>query len=103
MSHTEFVPDLLPLHDQELGVELLPKLALPLESQVGRTHDEDAFCEAPQLKLPDQQARHDRLPRTAVDRQKEPHPCELEKIVVPSFRLAWQGVDPGKHQSEVRS
>ena len=46
LIYTELVLDVLPFHHQELGVELLSELALPLERQVGWTDNEDALRDA---------------------------------------------------------
>ncbi len=43
LIHPELLAQILPLHDQECGVELLFHLALPLEGEVRRADDQDAL------------------------------------------------------------
>ena len=66
LIHAELVADVLTLEHEELRVELLLELALPLEGEVGRADDQDALGEAAQLELPDQETRHDGLARPGV-------------------------------------
>jgi hypothetical protein len=56
LVHAELVADVLALHHQELGVELLFQFSLPLEGEVGRADDQDAFGETPKLQLANEKA-----------------------------------------------
>ena len=91
-----------PFITRNLASNFSRELALPLEGEVRRTHDEDALCEAAQLKFADQQARHDRLAGAGVVREQEPHPRELEQVVVNSLKLVRQRIHAGYRESEVR-
>ena len=44
LVHAELVADVLALEDEELRVELLLQLALPLEGEVRRADDQDALA-----------------------------------------------------------
>ncbi len=101
LVHAELVADVLALEDQELLVELLLQLALPLEGEVGRADDQDALGEAAQLELADEQARHDRLARAGVVGQQEAHARELEQVVVDRFELVRQRIDARDREAEV--
>ena len=98
----ELVADVLALQDQELLVELLLQLALPLEGEVGRADDQDALGEAAQLQLADEQARHDRLAGAGVVGQQEAHAGELEQVVVDRLELVRQRIDARDREPEVR-
>ena len=87
----ELVADVLALHHQELLVELLLQLALPLEGEVGRADDEDALGQPAQLQLADEQAGHDRLAGAGVVGEEEADAGELEEVVVDRLELVRQG------------
>jgi len=76
----------------ECRPELLIKLALPLEGEVGRTDDQDALGQAAQLKLADQQAGHNGLAGAGVIGQQKAHPPQLQHVVVNRFELVRQRV-----------
>ena len=80
---------------QKLLVELLPKLALPLEGQVGGADDEDPLGQASELEFSDQEPGHDRLARPGVVGQEEADTGQLEQIVVDGFKLVRQRVHAG--------
>ena len=101
LVHAELVADVLALHDEELRVELLLQLALPLEGEVRRADDQDALGEAAQFELADEQARHDGLARAGVVGQQEPHARELEQVVVDRLELVRQRIHAGDRQPEV--
>ena len=62
----ELIAEVAALEHQELLVELLVQLPLPLERQVGGTDDEHLFDEAAQLELAEQEPRHDGLAGAGV-------------------------------------
>ena len=101
LVHAELLADVLALHDQELRVELLLQLALPLEGEVRRADDQDALGEAPKLQLADEQARHDGLARTGVVGEQEANARELEQVVVDRFELMRQRIDARDREPEV--
>ncbi len=74
---SELISDVVTLEDEELFVELLLQLALPLKSEVGRARDEDAFHQAAQLEFADEKPCHDGLSGASVVRQQEPNTWEL--------------------------
>ena len=78
LIHAELVADVLAFEDQELGIELLLQLALPLEGKVCGTDDQNALGKTAQFQLADEQARHDGLARTGVVGKQEPNARELE-------------------------
>jgi hypothetical protein len=53
-----------------------------LEREICWTQDENPLNQAAKLQLPDEQARHDRFPRTRIVGQKKTHTRQLEEIVV---------------------
>jgi len=59
-------------NDLERLAEFVLQLALPLEAEVGGPDDQRTLRQAPDLQLLEEQARHDRLPRTRVIRKQEP-------------------------------
>ena len=75
---------------------------MPLKGQVGRADDEKAFHQPPELQFTDKQASHDGLPSTRVIGQKEPHPGELEQIIIDRLKLVWQRIHAGDGEPEVR-
>ena len=97
----ELVADVLALEDEELLVELLLQLALPLEGEVGRADDQDALGEAAQLELADEQARHDGLAGAGIVGQQEADARELEQVVVDRFELMRQRIDARDREAEV--
>src|SRR5207249_3475741 len=94
--------DVLPLEHEELLVELLLELALPLEGEVGWTDDQDALGEPAQFELADEQPRHDRLTRPGVVGQQEPHTRKLEQVVVDRLELMRKRIDARDGEPEVR-
>jgi len=66
---TELIADVAALEDQELLVELLFQFALPLEGEVRRADHKNPLGQAAQLKLPDEQPRHDGLAGPGIIRQ----------------------------------
>src|SRR5438552_18783988 len=101
LIYAELVADVLTLEHEELRVELLLELALPLEGQVGRADDQDALGESAQLELADEEPRHDRLTRTSVIGQEEPDARNLEQVVVDRFELVRKWVHAGNREPEV--
>ena len=93
LVHTELVAEVLALHHQKLGIELLLQFALPLEGEVGRADDQNAFGEPPKLQLANEKAQHDRLARAGVVGQQEPHAGKLEQVVVDRLELMRQWID----------
>jgi hypothetical protein len=93
LVHTELVADVLAFEDQELGIELLLQLALPLEGEVCGADDQDTLGEAAQFQLADEQARHDGLARAGVVGQQKAYACQLEQVVVDRFELMRQRID----------
>ena len=89
----KLIADVAALEHEELFVELLLELALPLKRQIGGTHDQDALDQASKLELADQQAGHDGLARTRVVGEQEPHAGELEEMLVNGFKLVRQRVN----------
>ena len=96
----ELLAQVAPLQDLERLVELLLQLALPLEREVRRDHDQDALGEAPQPQLADQQPGHDRLPGPGVVGQQEAHARQLQQVVVDRLQLVRQRVDARDRQAE---
>ena len=101
LVHAELVADVLTFEHEELRVELLLELALPLEGEVGRADDQDALGEAAQLELADEQARHDGLAGAGVVGQQEPHARELEQVVVDRLELMRKRIDARDREPEV--
>ena len=96
----KLIADVAALQDEELFVELLPQLALPLEGEVRGADDQDPFDEPAQLQLPDQEAGHDGLAGAGVVGEQEAHRGQLEEVVVDRFELVGQGIDAGDGQPE---
>ena len=70
---TELAVDVAALEDDEGLVELFPEFTLPLEGEVGRADDEDAFDQAAQLEFAHQQSGHDGLaggPASSASRKR---------------------------------
>ena len=101
LVHAELLADVLALEDEELRVELLLQLALPLEGEVRGADDQDALGEPAQLEFADEQARHDGLARAGVVGQQEAHARELEQVVVDRFELMRQRIDARDREPEV--
>ncbi len=101
LVYAELVANVLALEHEELRVELLLELALPLEGEIGRTDDQDALGEAAELEFTDEQPGHDRLASAGVIRQQESYACELEEVVVDRFELVRQRVHPRDREPEV--
>ena len=97
----ELIAQITALEDEELFVELLLELALPLEGEIGRCDDEDPLRKATQLQLADQETRHDRLARARVVGEQEAHPGELEQMVVDRFQLVGQRIDTRDRKPEI--
>ena len=96
----ELFPDVAALEDEELLVELLLELALPLEGEVRGAHDEDPFGEAPELELPDEKPRHDGLAGAGVVGEEEAHGGQLEEVFVDRFELVGKRVHAGDGEAE---
>ena len=97
----ELVADVVALHDEELRVELLLQLPLPLEGEVGRADDQDALGEAAQLQLANEQPRHDRLAGAGIVGEQEAHAGELQQVVVDRLELVRQRIDARDREPEV--
>ena len=97
----ELVADVAALEDEELLVELLLQLALPLEGEVGRADDQDALGQAAELQLADEQAGHDRLAGAGVVGQQEADAGELQQVVVDGLELVRQRIDARDREAEV--
>ena len=97
----ELIADVAALQDEELFVELLLQLALPLEGEVRGADHENPFDESAQLQLPDQEAGHDGLASAGVVRQQEAHAGELEEVIVDRFELVGQGIHARDGEPEV--
>ena len=98
----ELVADVAALEDQELLVELLLQLALPLEGEVGRADDQDPLGQAAQLQFADEQARHDGLAGAGVVGEQEADAGELQQVVVDGLKLVRQRIDARDGEAEVR-
>ena len=101
LVHPELASDVASLEHQELLVELLAHLALPLEGQVRGTDHQDALDQAPQLEFANQQPRHDGLSGPGVVGQQEPHGGGLEQVFVDGFQLVWERIDLGDGETEI--
>ena len=65
--------DRRPRQHLESQPEPVGQLVLPLLHQAAGRHDQAPLHVAAQHQLPDQQPRHDRLARTGIVSQHEPH------------------------------
>jgi len=92
LIHAELLAKILPLHDEELGVELLLQLALPLKGEVRRADDQDALGKTVQFQLANQQARHDGFARAGVVGKQEANARELEQMLIHRLELMRQRV-----------
>ena len=101
LVQAELVVHVAAPHHEELLVELLQELPLPLEGQVGGADDEDPVGQAPELQLPDQEAGHDGLAGAGVVGQQEPDGGQLHEVLVDRFQLVGQRVHPGDGEAEV--
>ena len=97
----ELVADVAPLEHDELLLELLLQLPLPLEAEVRGAHHEDALDQTAQLEFADEEACHDRLTGAGVVRQEEPHTRELHEVFVDRLKLVGQRINLGDGQAEV--
>src|SRR5262249_8044679 len=97
----ELLADVVAAEDDELLVELLLQLALPLEGEIGGADDEDAPGQPPELQLADEQAGHDGLASAGVVGEQEADPGQFEEVVVDGLQLVGQRIDPGDGQAEV--
>ena len=88
----ELFADVTALEHDELLVEFLVELALPLEREVRGTDDQRPFDEAAQLELTDQQAGHDGLAGARVVGEQEAHARQLEEVLVHGFELVGKRV-----------
>jgi hypothetical protein len=88
--------------EETLGMENLLDLALPLKGQVGRTDDEEAFHQAPEFQLTDEQSSHNGLAGTCIIGQEEAHAGEFEQVIIDRFKLVWQWIDAGDGEPEIR-
>jgi len=98
----ELLTDRIAADDEELFLELLAQLALPLEGEIRRTDNEHALRQPAQLQLAQQEARHDRLPRAGVVCEQESNARQLEQVVVHRLELVRQRVDARNREREVR-
>ncbi len=88
-------------NDLEALPELVLQLPLPLEAEVGRSDDQDALDETPDLQLLDEEPRHDGLPRARVVGQQEPDTWDPQEVVVDRLQLVRQRIDAGDGEAEV--
>ena len=93
--------DVAALEHDELLVELLLKLALPLEGEVGRADDQDAIGQAAKLQFADQQPGHDGFAGAGVIGEQETDAGELEQVVVNRLKLMRQRIDARDGKSEI--
>ena len=102
LVHAELGAQVAALHHQERLVELLLQFPLPLEREIRRGDDQDAFGKAPQLQLAEQQTGHDRLACPSIVSQQESHARQLQQVVVNRLQLVRQRVDARDRQPEIR-
>ena len=98
----ELVADVAALEHEELLVELLLELALPLEGQVRGADHEDPLGETAQLELAHEKARHDGLAGPGVVGEQEPHRGQFEEVLVDGLELVREGVHAGDRETEIR-
>ena len=97
----ELVANVAAFQHQELLIELLLQLSLPLEGQIRGAHDEDPLGQTPELELADEQAGHDGLAGPGVVCKQEPHAGELHEVFVDRLQLMWQRVHSRDGEAEV--
>ncbi len=90
------------IDDPEILRELLGELLLPLTSDQGRDHDEDAVGETAKAQLLEQQTGHDGLAGTGVVSEQEAHQRRLQHIAIDRVELVRQRCDGRDIDREVR-
>ena len=97
----ELLADVAAFEHQELLVELLFQLALPLEAQVCGTDHQHSLDETAELQLAYEQPGHDGLARAGVVCEEEPDRRELQEVFVDGLKLVRQRVDARDGEAEV--
>ncbi|MBF8306153.1 MAG: hypothetical protein HW398_1341, partial [Acidobacteria bacterium] len=99
--HAVLHPQIAAAQDVEALLEFVGHFALPLEGEVGRTHNQDAFGEPAQFQFLDQQARHDGLAGARIVGEQEAAPRRFQQVIVNRVELVRQGIDPRNGKAEV--
>jgi len=72
-----------------------------LEGKIGGAYNKNFFDETPELKLPDEKAGHDCLPRSGIIGQEKANTCNLQEVIINGFKLVRQRIDAGDREAEV--